>query len=108
MSRSRRKTPIFGIATVASERQDKDLWHRRFRRHERLALVRSAGNGFEAHQTVLAHDVSDPWTMGRDGHRYFSTGDQARKSALLASRTTTDLEKRELLKRRHMRKAMSK
>jgi hypothetical protein len=108
MSRSRRKTPIFGIATVASERQDKDLWHRRFRLHERLALVRSAGNGFEAHQTVLAHDVSDPWAMGRDGHRYFSTSDQVRKSEQRASRTEADLGKRDLLMRRYMRKAMSK
>lgn len=108
MSRSRRKTPIYGIATVASERQDKDLWHRRFRRHERLALVHSAGNGFQVHQSVLVRDVSDPWTMGKDGHRYYSIADQIRDSSQLVSRTTTDLEKLELLKRRHMRKAMSK
>ena len=31
MSRSRRKTPIFGITTATSEAEDKRLWHKRLR-----------------------------------------------------------------------------
>jgi hypothetical protein len=31
MSRSRRKTPIVGHTTCGSEREDKKLWHQRWR-----------------------------------------------------------------------------
>lgn len=31
MSRSRRSNPIHGWTTAVSEKQDKQLWHRRFR-----------------------------------------------------------------------------
>ncbi len=39
MSRSRRKTPIVGHATCRSEREDKKLWHQRWRSRERSALA---------------------------------------------------------------------
>lgn len=39
MSRSRRKTPIVGHTTCRSEREDKKLWHQRWRTHERTALA---------------------------------------------------------------------
>jgi len=42
MSRSRRKTPIVGHTTCRSEREDKKLWHQRWRTHERTALKRQA------------------------------------------------------------------
>lgn len=35
MSRSRRKTPIVGHTTCGSEREDKKLWHQRWRTRER-------------------------------------------------------------------------
>jgi hypothetical protein len=38
MSRSRRKTPIAGYTTFRSEREDKELWHRRWPTRERTAL----------------------------------------------------------------------
>lgn len=37
MSRSRRKTPIVGHTTCGSEREDKKLWHQRWRTRERTA-----------------------------------------------------------------------
>ncbi|WP_282811691.1 hypothetical protein [Thauera humireducens] len=39
MSRSRRKTPIVGHTTCHSEREDKKLWHQRWRTSERTALA---------------------------------------------------------------------
>lgn len=39
MSRSRRKTPIVGHTTCGSEREDKKLWHQRWRTRERTALT---------------------------------------------------------------------
>ena len=41
MSRSRRKTPIVGHTTCGSEREDKKLWHQRWRTRERTALTRA-------------------------------------------------------------------
>ena len=38
MSRSRRKTPIVGHTTCGSEREDKKLWHQRWRTRERALL----------------------------------------------------------------------
>ena len=42
MSRSRRKTPIVGHTTCGSEREDKKLWHQRWRTRERTALTSPA------------------------------------------------------------------
>lgn len=39
MSRTRRKTPIVGHTTCGSEREDKKLWHQRWRTRERTALT---------------------------------------------------------------------
>jgi hypothetical protein len=39
MRRSRRKTPIVGHTTCRSEREDKKLWHQRWRTRERTALA---------------------------------------------------------------------
>lgn len=47
MSRSRRKTPIVGHTTCGSEREDKKLWHQRWRTRERTALT-SASPGLYA------------------------------------------------------------
>lgn len=61
MIRSFRKTPICGIAVCASEKRDKQLWHRAFRRAWRA-------------QPDIPSDVrlfSDPWTMGKDGKGYW-------------------------------------
>lgn len=39
MSRSLRKTPIFGHTTARSEADDKRLWHKRWRSHQRDQLA---------------------------------------------------------------------
>ena len=68
MSHSRRKTPIRGITSSDSERDDKQLNHRRERR-----IVRTV-----VHTTpdieVLPHtrELSNPWAMAKDGKKRFN------------------------------------
>jgi len=62
MSRSRRKTPICGITTAQSEKQDKRIANRRLR-----CRVRSALRGDPDALLPLLREVSDPWLMDKDG-----------------------------------------
>ncbi len=66
MSRSRKKTPIHGIAVCDSEAKDKRIWHKRMRSNERDRLIVDP-EGVQTHR----HDVSSRWTMGKDGKGYF-------------------------------------
>lgn len=50
MSRSRRKTPIVGHTTCGSEREDKKLWHQRWRTRERTALTSASPEALSAHR----------------------------------------------------------
>lgn len=70
MNRSRRKTPIFGHTSRRSERDDKQLWHQRWRTHERTALTGASAEALEGHQPVLREQVSNPWAMNKDGHSW--------------------------------------
>lgn len=51
MSRSRRRTPIIGITTADSEKQDKRRANRSWR-------------------AAIRHAFSDPWTMAKDGKKW--------------------------------------
>ncbi|MDU1209498.1 MAG: hypothetical protein E6984_28155 [Klebsiella michiganensis] len=53
MSRSRRKTPIVGHTTCGSEREDKKLWHQRWRTRERTALTSASPEALSAHLPLL-------------------------------------------------------
>lgn len=66
MSRSRKKTPIHGIAVCESEKKDKRIWHKRMRTHERDRLIVDP-DGVQTHHKA----VSNRWTMGKDGKGYF-------------------------------------
>ncbi|MGP6027222.1 hypothetical protein ACTX1L_30805, partial [Pseudomonas aeruginosa] len=59
MSRSRRKTPIVGHTTCRSEREDKKLWHQRWRTGERTALASSSPDALSAHLPLLENQVSN-------------------------------------------------
>lgn len=59
MSRSRKKTPIFGITTSGSEKEDKQLWHRRFRRSADI-------------EKTDKRLFSNRWNMDKDGKQYCS------------------------------------
>lgn len=64
MARSFRKTPISGNTTSPSEKQDKRLANRRWRRRARLALA--AGR-----EPPLQREASDVWDFDKDGKRWF-------------------------------------
>jgi hypothetical protein len=68
MSRSRRKTPICGITTAASEKLEKRKYNRAFR-HATRRFLRHAEP--EDDLPPQLRDYSDPWAMSKDGKTYF-------------------------------------
>ena len=67
MSRSRKKTPVAGMTTAVSEKQDKRLYNRRYRRVTKQMVH------VEPERELLPHlrEYSDPWGMDKDGkHRF--------------------------------------
>ncbi|MEM9998201.1 MAG: hypothetical protein AAF809_10920 [Bacteroidota bacterium] len=69
MSRSRKKTPIAGITTARSEKHDKRLANRRLRRRVRQRLAA----GRDGTDLPLLREVSNVWTMEKDGKVYFGS-----------------------------------
>ena len=67
MSRSYRKTPICGVTTAASEAFDKQVWHRAYRRAEK---IRAAHHPDSEPQDV--REFSSAWTREKDGKQYVS------------------------------------
>lgn len=66
MSRSKRKTPIFGYTTATSEKIDKRLANRAYRHKVKLA-IKGGSDLFPVQQ-----EVSNVWSFGKDGKRYVS------------------------------------
>lgn len=73
MSRSYRKTPIFGHSTSVSEKQDKKIWHSRARTTERDRL--KAGD-YDNHLTTLDNEAGTPWDFAKDGKGYWANYDK--------------------------------
>jgi hypothetical protein len=63
MARSKRKKPIRGITTVQSEKKDKQSAHRRYRRKVKAVLQEVPDAEIFPH----VRELSDPWSMGKDG-----------------------------------------
>lgn len=108
MSRSRRKTPITGITTCRSEREDKKRWHQRWRSRERTALANASPEALNAHLPLLENDVINVWAMGKDGHAYRPARDQADAAEQIANRKGRTPQERTALKQRMLHKSMSK
>lgn len=74
MSQSRRQTTIHGITKCASEKQDKQLAHRRIRRANHVACA-IQWDAIECwyHDLIFPHEreLSDPWLFGKDGKGWF-------------------------------------
>jgi len=68
MSRSRRKTPVFGNASAQSEREGKKIWHSRMRAKSRTAL--SSATDLETVLPVLENEAGNVWSMEKDGKNY--------------------------------------
>lgn len=64
MSRSVRKTKIFGITTAETEKQDKRRWNRTFRKVSRK-LIR-----LEKEVPTKKQGVTSVWDGAKDGKRY--------------------------------------
>ena len=65
MSRSYRKTPIFGNCICRSEKKDKRIANRAFRRIVRHCLR-------TGQELPLKREVSNVWSWGKDGKRWWS------------------------------------
>ncbi len=67
MSRSRRKTAIGGILDKESEKQDKRIYNRRYRRVFKQCLH------INPFAEIFPHlrEYSNPWNMNKDGKRWF-------------------------------------
>lgn len=73
MSRSRRKTPISGIAIAPSEKEFKRLTNQNFRTKQREVL-RKVKLSVDPNGVVLPYkprDVENPWSGPKDGKSYF-------------------------------------
>jgi hypothetical protein len=79
MSRSRKKTPIHGIACCRSEKADKKIWHRRFRASERSRLVDvlRCPEIADGYLTTHFREVSNRWSMGKDGKVHWEKPDSS-------------------------------
>jgi hypothetical protein len=63
MIRSQKRTPIAGLTTAKSEKDDKRLPNRRIRRRVKVVL---AGRP-EDDLLPTRRELSNPWTMAKDG-----------------------------------------
>lgn len=76
MSRSRRRTKIFGITTKESEKQDKRIANRKFRKRvkDQLNIARQYEDDDSLDSLVLPellNEVHDEWIMDKDGKKYW-------------------------------------
>jgi len=108
MSRSRRKTPIFGIAVCRSEKEDKKLWHQRLRARERTALSAASPEALIGYLPLLENQVSNVWAMGKDGHIYRPVKHQETAADRGASRRGATTKEIASLKQRFLHKWMAK
>ena len=67
MSRSRRKSPVTGITTSESEKDDKRIYNRRYRRASKQLFE----NDPVRDPMPKLREFSDPWLMDKDGKARF-------------------------------------
>lgn len=65
MSRSFKHTTISGITTATSEKRDKQLANRRFRRISKHRVR------IDEEPLIDLNEISDIWDFQKDGKRYF-------------------------------------
>lgn len=108
MSRSRKKTPIFGVTTSASEKRDKKAWHSALRSKERAALASSSAEELSERNSVTVRDLSSPWDMSKDGHVFSALTDIERRAEKTAKDVAKTKAERDSLAKRIMHKALAK
>lgn len=80
MSRSRRKTPITGITTASSEKEDKRIANRKLRRVTKEILRR--GSLEDDLNLPDIREISDVWGMAKDGKRWHDPDDPRNRKIL--------------------------
>jgi hypothetical protein len=108
MSRSHCKTPIVGYTTSRSKRENKKLWHQRWRSRERTALASAPPDTTSAYLPLLERQVSNIWSMSKDGRTYWPIRNQEATADRIANHRGRNPQERAALKKRLMRKWMSK
>ncbi|WP_321947174.1 hypothetical protein [Paraburkholderia sp. J10-1] len=108
MSRSRRKTPIFGHTTHESERDDKKRWHQRWRARERATLASAAPEALADHVTLLLNEAGNVWSMSKDGKTWWPPGSQVLTAERIARELGRTPRERAALKKRLLRRWMTK
>ena len=106
MSRSLRKTPIFGHTTARSESDDKRLWHKRWRSRERDQLASRGPDGDPL--PVHRQDVSSTWDMAKDGKHWFDPRRQQKLAERIAARRSQSNPERMSLQARLLAKWRAK
>jgi len=96
-----------GHTKCRSEHFDKVIWHKRWRTQERIKLS-SGINHLDDHLTVDRREVSNPWSMGKDGKRYFSLNRQTRTAKEIANRYGQNPKERSAIKKRILHQWMGK
>ncbi|MCU0437460.1 MAG: hypothetical protein MUC49_06050 [Raineya sp.] len=64
MSRSKKKTPIIGITSSETEKEDKKLANRKFRKVVKAQIKK------EKDILALVKEVSNVWSFAKDGKKY--------------------------------------
>lgn len=104
MSRSHRKTPIVGHTSSPSEREDKKIWHQRWRSREKAVLASASSKALDTHMTLKESEVSNVWAMSKDGRSYWPISRQAKMAEDFASRLGRTPQEHEALKKRLLHK----
>ena len=108
MSRSVRKKPIMGWTTCRSEKDDKRIWHRRWRAHERTALASSPLDDEDGNLPVSVNELSNVWDMGKDGRQYWPLAKQKKTARRCARRIGRGRKERKALEAGLLHKFMGK
>lgn len=70
MSRSRKKTPITGITTAVTEKENKREANRKLRRLNRIKIHKKEYDFFQL------REISDVWGFDKDGKKYLKAPDK--------------------------------
>ena len=74
MSRSYKKTPIHGMTNADTEKFDKKVWHRAFRRKTKSEISKSHYDLEHLSETILpdTKEESNTCLMRKDGKKYWN------------------------------------
>lgn len=77
MSRSYKKTPIIGNTCASSEKFDKKTAHKVYRKHVKDDIAASHGDVTKLEDLIMPieEELSDTWTMSKDGKSYVNLED---------------------------------